>query len=319
MQCGRPIDCYVMRVIGDRQPCFIVCDSPDVQSAASAGADAVIDADPQQTVKAGLLLGVRVDASYEPLAGAADFLLLGDGEITNRPFIEMCARLGLPTFMGTAGSTLKEVTRAVGWFQLAFRMGDVAAPARRRLRLAGDSLLVLLHGSLLETPGDADHGLRAMQRMHEQSLMPVGFEDRSAKADVAPLAVASGAVAVVRKLDDNFTAMDDAVRRAETILGEPRKQTQPGEEALAAGIRRRIVLTGDLPAGHALTRKDVDFAPPAPSEAQFAPYHVEEVVGRKLLKAVQAGEPLLSENLSGQTPEPPPWFSLRPSREAPQS
>lgn len=307
-----------MRVIGDRQPCFIVCDSPDVHSAASAGADAVIDADPQEAVKSGLLLGVRVDAAVEPLAGAADFLLLGDGEITNRPFIEMCARLGLPTFMGTGGSSLKEVTRAVGWFQLAFRQGDIAAPPRRRLKLAGESLLVLLHGSLLEKPGDADHGLRAMQRMHEQSLMPVGFEDRSAGAQVAPLAVASGAIAVIRKLDESFAAMAAAVRRAETILGQSRKQPSPGEQAVAVKLRRRVVLARDLDAGHTLTRQDLDFAQPAPGDGEFAPYHVDEVIGRALLRAMQAGDAVSAETLTGQAPEPPPWFSPRPPREAPK-
>ncbi len=196
-----------MRLIGDRQPCLIVAEDAAPEAASTAGADAVIDADPDACAAHGLLLGVRVDADEEPLAEYADFLILSDGEITNRPFIEMCARLGLPTLMGTGGSTLKEVTRAVGWFQLAFRGGDVARPESPRLGLAGGGKLVLMHGTLLENPAAADLNLRAMGRMNEQSFMPVGFEDRSDGSWAGALAVAAGACAIVRRLDDCFEAM----------------------------------------------------------------------------------------------------------------
>ncbi|MCA8911559.1 MAG: N-acetylneuraminate synthase family protein [Planctomycetes bacterium] len=306
-----------MRTIGEHHPCLIVATDTDPQTAAQAGADAVIDADPAETLKAGLLLGVRVDASEEPLAGAADFLLLGDGEITNRPFIELCARLGLPTFMGTGGATLSEVTRAVGWFQLAFRHGEVASPARRRLAIDGGGNLVLLHGTLLDAPSDADHNLRAMQRMHGQSLQPVGFEDRSGGAGVAPLAVACGAIAVVRQYDAGFADMAAGVRRAETLLGEPRKVPGRGEEAAARAIRRHTVAAHDLTAGHVLTRQDVDFATPAPGENEFAPKDVDGILGRELQRELKQGEAVSRDAVGGDIEGPAPWFSPRPPKHKP--
>jgi sialic acid synthase SpsE len=306
-----------MRTIGEHQPCFLVADETDPAAAAQAGADAVVDADREATLKAGLLLGVRVDASQEPLAGAADFLLLGDGEITNRPFIEMCARLGLPTFMGTGGATLSEVTRAVGWFQLAFRHGVVAAPARRRLQIEGGGKLVLLHGSLLDAPADSDHNLRAMQRMHGQSLQPVGFEDRSGGAEVAPLAVACGAIAVVRRFGDGFAKMAKAVRRTEAMLGEARKQPSPGEAEVARKIRRCIVAVRDLPAGHILTRQDVDFATPAPTENELAPKDVDGILGRELQQEIKKGNAISREAVGGDIEGPPKWFSPRPPKQKP--
>lgn len=306
-----------MRTLGKHQACFLVSENADAELAAKAGADAVIDADPARCRAAGLLLGVRVDASIEPLAGDADFLVLGDGEITNRPFIEHCAGLGLPTLMGTGGSTLNEVTRAVGWFQLAFRREDIAVPERNELRLEGGGKLVLLHGSLLADPSDVDQCLLAMRRMHEQSLMPVGFEDRSGVADIAPLAVACGAVTVIREFDGGFAAMAAAVRRAETILGGSKKAPQPGEEAAANELRRRIVAVTELPPRHILTRQDVDFATPAPRDEEFAPYQLEGILGRELLRAIKPGQSVTRKDI-GDLPEPPKWFSPRPPKESPE-
>lgn len=307
-----------MRVIGPSHPCLIVADGTEPEQAAEAGADAVIDADPGEARNRGLLLGVRVDADEEPLAGDADFLLLGDGEITNRPFIEMCARLGLPTLMGTGGSTLKEVTRAVGWFQLAFRHGDIETPSRARLAIEGGGKLVLLHGTLLDPSHEHDQNLRAMQRMHEQSFIPVGYEDRTGSDEVAALAVAAGAVAIVRRYGDLFPGVVRRVRRAESVLGEARKQVLPGEVEPASRLRRRIVAAANLAQGHVLTRHDVGFEAPAPGENEFAPHHVDAVLGRELQRGLTAGQAITSDDLGGGVPEPPPWFSPRPPKNKPE-
>jgi hypothetical protein len=276
-----------MRTIGGHHPCLIIADgdAPEAEAILFAG---------EAPVDSCLLVQEVADS---PLTPRADLLLLREGEITNRPLIETCARSGVPVLLCTRGSTLKEISRAVGWFQLAFRGGAEASPSRR-VQVHGGGRLVLLHGGA---------NLRAMGRMHEQTMMPVGY----AGAGPADLAVAAGACVLLLP-EAGFEQAVKAVRKAEQSLGESKLPPAPD-----LSLRRAVVAARDLKQGHELALGDMVFHSPAPVEGGFAPYEAEGLVGRGLLRDVQVGEPILSEMLEGKPPEPPPWFSPRPPRERP--
>jgi len=295
-----------MRLIGTHQPCLLLADGADPQAAADAGFDGVVlpaaGFDAAACVRLGVLAVADVE-SPEAIPAGADLLLLRGGEITNRPLIEACAVTGVPLLLGTAGSALREVTRAVGWFQLAFRKAMPAAPARRRIGLDGGGSLVPLHGP--------DGPLRAMARMGEQALMPVGYELEGEPARGA-LAVACGACVLLARGD--FAVLVTAVREAEKLLGEPRKQPTPQEAEAAARARRSIVAARELQAGAQLAAEDLAFLPPG---GGLGPHETDKVIGRVLTRDIGQGQRIQADDLDGELPESPSWFGPRPPREKP--
>ncbi|MCB9932805.1 MAG: hypothetical protein H6841_05205 [Planctomycetes bacterium] len=295
-----------MRVIGNLQPCLLIADGADPQAAADAGFDGVVlpaaEFHAAACVRLGLLAVADVESPAAIPAGA-DLLLLRGGEITNRPMIEACAVSGVPLLLGTAGSNLREVTRAVGWFQLAFRRALPAAPARRRVGLDGGGSLLLLHGP--------DGPLRAMARMAEQTLTPVGYQLEGEPGKGA-LAVAAGACVLLARSDG--AALVPAVREAEKLLGEPRKQPTHQEEEAAARSRRAIVAARDLNAGSVLTDSDLALVV---GVLGLAPHELDKLLNRALTRDVAKGRAIQLEELEGESPEPPSWFAPRPPSRPP--
>lgn len=232
---------------------------------------------------AGETYDARQVASTRDIGG--DLLLLPHTEITHRQLIEACALSGIVTAVCTRGATLKEITRAAGWYQLAFRVGCVAAPAGG-IGLVEGGRLILVHG------GD---NLRALERIAGQTHAPVGYEGPH-----AVLAVAAGAVLLV------VDGQEDAahVRAGEAAMGN-------GQLPRAADVRGRrvIVAARELHAGDTLAPGDVQFEA---GHEGMAPWQVEQVVGRRLLQPIARGQPLTPEALDGLEPEPPPWFTPGP-------
>lgn len=279
-----------MRTIGGHNPCLIISDglAPEADAIVFSGSP------PKDT-----RLLVQ-DVGDDEIFAVADMLLLREGEITNRPLIERCALSGIPTLLCTQGSSLKEISRAVGWHQLAFRNGAEQSPARQRVSIGGGGRLVLLHGG---------ENLRAMARIHEQTLMPVGYEGHESEA----LAVAAGACVLLRRVDEQFAGAVKAVREAEALLGEPRTATAPD----ANRKRRAVVAARALSKGQKLSPDDVSLRAPVPENGAIEPWQLEDMLGRTLTCDVEEGAAIVESMLDGKSPEPPPWFSPRPPRDKP--
>ena len=279
-----------MRTIGGHSPCLIIADgdAPKADAIVFTGAAPI---DERLLVQ---------DVGDNAVSTAADLLLLRKGEITNRPLIERCALAGVPTLVCTGGCSLKEITRAVGWHQLAFRAGSAKSRTRQRVVLQDGGSLVLVHGG---------PNLRAISRIAEQTLVPVGYAGNEGEA----LAVAAGACVLLRRVDESFDEAVHAVREAENLLGEPRTST-----AADASLRRRAVVAArDLKKGELLDGEDVAFRCPVESNSVYEPYQLDEMVGRKLTRDIPEGKAITSDMLDGKSPGPPPWFSPRPPRKKP--
>lgn len=280
----------MMREIGNNNPCLILSDGDAPE------ADGIV-------FKCAAPKDTRIlvqDVGDDEIANTADLLLLRAGEITNRPLIERCALSRVPTLLCTRGGSLKEISRAVGWHQLAFRNGAAQNRARQRVGINGGGSLVLLHGG---------SNLRAIARVSEQTLMPVGYEGHQGEE----LAVAAGACVLFRRVDGQFANVVKAVRAAEELLGEARTGTAPD----ANQHRRAVVAVRKLAKGHSVARRDVALRSPLPSNAAFEPWQLEELLGRELARNVEEGEPFVDDMLEGKSPEVPLWFSPRPPRKKP--
>jgi N,N'-diacetyllegionaminate synthase len=233
---------------------------------------------------------------------SADFLLrlgvsaykVGSGELTNLPFLEHLAGKGLPMLVSTGMATLGEVEQAV-----------------HGIRRAGNPPLILLQCTSRYPAPPAEANLRVLETLRAAFGVPVGYSDHTRGNDVALAAVARGACVIEKHftLDrrlpgpdhtasaepDQFAALVRSIRTVEVALGHGRKEPSSREAEIAEVARRSVVAARDLEAGERITPDAIDIKRPGTG---LPPSAVEQVVGRRLVRALPAGTPLTWEVLS---------------------
>lgn len=219
------------------------------------------------------------------------------GEVTNIPYLQDCARRGLPILLSTGMADLAEVRRAV----------EVLRDAMPRAVQADADVppLVVLHCTSAYPTEFADANLRAMQTMAGELDVPVGYSDHTPGIFVPPVAVAMGATVIEKHLTLDrtmrgpdhaasiepyeFEAMVRAIRDVELLLGDGVKKPRAAEQEARALVRRGLKAARDLPAGTRLTEGDVVLLRPATG---LAPELLPTVPGRRLNRPVAAGDPI---------------------------
>jgi N-acetylneuraminate synthase len=217
---------------------------------------------------------------------------VGSGELTNLPFLSGLAAYGLPLLLSTGMATLKEVGEAVAVIS------------------AQGAPLVLLHcvSSYPAPPEDAN--LRALDALRDAFGVPVGYSDHCMGFDVSLAAVARDACVLERHLtlDRRRTGPDHAmslepdelaelvrrVRALEVSLGTGEKRPQPSELDTLVAARRSIVAARALEAGETLTLDVLAIKRPG---GGLSPGRLDEVVGRRLVRAVAADRALIEADL----------------------
>ena len=218
---------------------------------------------------------------------------LGSGELTNHPFLRQVAATGLPVLLSTGMATLREV--------------DLALEV---LRQAGDPPVLLFHCvSSYPSPSD-ESNLAAMQSLQHSFGLPTGWSDHSLGLPISLAAVARGAQLLEKHftLDKNMPGPDHVasidpeqlkqlvagVRAIEGAIGDGDKRPQPCELDTRAVARRSLHLRHDLAAQTVLQAGDLQALRPGTG---LGPTRLDEVVGRRLARAVQAGQMLALEDL----------------------
>jgi len=221
------------------------------------------------------------------------------GDITDLPFLAHVAGKGRPMIVSTGMSTLDEVGAAVG-----------------AVRDAGNDRIVLLH-CVSSYPADpAEVNLRAMRTMAEAFDLPVGYSDHTMGIEVGLAAAALGACLIEKHftLDREMPGPDHrasiepaelarmvrSIRIVESCLGDAEKRPRSSEEAGLRVGRKSLLAARDLAAGEPLGREDVAVKRPGTG---IRPAHLEDALGRKLLRDVPRDEPLTWDCLEG---DPPP-------------
>jgi len=229
-------------------------------------------------------------------AEAADFLeemginafKIPSGEVTNPALLSHVAAKGRPVLLSTGMANLDEVAWAV-----------------KVIRDAGARDLALLHCVSAYPADPADCNLAAMKTLQQTFGVPAGWSDHTLGWEITVAAVALGACVIEKHLtlDSNapgpdhrmslepvaFAAMTAAVRAVESALGSGEKEPCEAEREIAAVARKSLVAARDLSAGEALTREDVTQRRPGTG---ISPAAVDEWVGRKLARDVEAGAAL---------------------------
>ncbi|MBN2569185.1 MAG: N-acetylneuraminate synthase family protein [Deltaproteobacteria bacterium] len=233
--------------------------------------------------------GVRdlTDIGVKVLKNGSDFL----GHL---PLIRYMGETGLPTVLSTGMATQDEIAEAVKTFGAT-----------------GNKGLVLLHCSSLYPTNPEDVHLRKMGTLAAVFNCLIGFSDHTEGARAAVGAVALGACWIEKHftLDKNLPGPDHrfssdpqefkelvkAVRRMEVLLGDNSLGYCTTEKYGRDHYRLSCVSVGKFEVGHVLQSSDIVFRRPSTG---LPPHQVKQLIGRKLKKAVESGDPLLLDYVS---------------------
>jgi len=218
---------------------------------------------------------------------------IASSEVTNHPFLKAIAATGVGMILSTGASELEEVRAAI-----------------KAIRSEGSNELVLLH-CVSNYPAEMDQlNLRCINTLQKEFDIPVGYSDHSMGIEAPIIASALGA-AVVEKhftLDRNMAGPDHrasvepnelralvlGMKAAHGTLGDGRKRVVPCEEKNRLLIRKSLVATTDLPAGHQLRACDLASKRPL---GGIEPFDQDLVIGRYLQVAVSEDRPISWECL----------------------
>jgi N,N'-diacetyllegionaminate synthase len=221
---------------------------------------------------------------------------IGSGDLTNLPLLRAASGRGLPILLSTGMATMAEVMSAV-----------------RDVRAHGDPPLVLFQTVSAYPADPADANLAAMDSLRRAFDVPVGFSDHTTGLAIPIAATALGAAAIEKHLTldrglpgpDHAASLDPAqfremvagIRDAYAAVGDGIKAPRPSEEDSRRVSRRSLAVVRDLACGHQLEVADLTALRPATG---IPPTSIDEVVGRRTLRALTAGSLLTGSDL-----EPP--------------
>ena len=208
-------------------------------------------------------------------------------DLVNLPLVRKYAAAGVPLIMSTGMSTLEDIDLAV----------DV-------IRDRTDDLILLHCNSTYPCPED-QIGLPVMDALRERYGLPVGYSGHERGLGPSVGAAALGACVVERhftldktqKGTDHQVSLEPAelaamvamIREVEAAMHVRGKIVFPDEQAAAKKLRKCIVFSRDLPAGHVLTTSDLTTRSP---RMGVSPIHWDEVLGGTLKRSVKHEEPL---------------------------
>jgi N,N'-diacetyllegionaminate synthase len=186
------------------------------------------------------------------------------GEIDNLPFLAHVARLRKPILLSTGMAFLGEVDEAVRTIRKEWQEANFAGTMQA---------LTLLH-CLTEYPAPMEEvNLKAMITLKEAFQLPVGYSDHTLGIEISLAATALGASVIEKHftLDrtlpgpDHRASLEPAelkkmvagVRNIEKALGDGQKVPAPSEIKNRELVRKSLLVTRNLKAGHRLRADDL--------------------------------------------------------------
>ena len=214
-------------------------------------------------------------------------------DLTNTPLLEYVAQTQLPTIVSTGGGLQESVDEAVGIFSTA------ATP------------VAILQCTSGYPPSFSELNLSVITTFRERYPdITIGYSGHDSGIAMATLAFALGARIVekhftlnraMKGTDHAFSLEPDGLRkmvrdlrRAREAMGDGIKSRYDSEVAPHQKLAKMIVAATDLPAGHVIEARDLDYRSPGTG---IPPAGRDKVVGKKLTQAIAEGAPLREEDL----------------------
>lgn len=215
----------------------------------------------------------------------APFVKIASMDLNNLKYLRYIAAKGVPIVLSTGMSTMEEIKRAVNTIE-----GE------------GNKQVCLLHCISIYPPEfDTIHLNNILGLREAFPDYPIGFSDHSYGVEMAVAATAFGAALIEKHLtlDSKKIGMDNQMAtepeemgqmvrcclNTHIALGNKERVVRKAEQEQMEKMRRSIVLTKDLAAGHILTAEDLDAKRPGTG---IPADEIDALVGKKLVKDVQA-------------------------------
>ncbi len=220
----------------------------------------------------------------------APFVKIASMELNNLPYLTKLGKLGSPLVLSTGMGSLEEIIEAV-----------------RAIEASGNRQIIILHCTSVYPAAPENIRLQNISGLRSEfPAYPIGYSDHSQGIEIPAASVALGACLIEKHftLDSSRIGMDNqmatepaemqamvrACHRVHEAMGGAGRVLGDEERDQILKMRRSIVTTRSLKAGHVLTETDLDAKRPGTG---IAPMHLATVLGRKLNQDVDA-ETLLS-------------------------
>lgn len=204
------------------------------------------------------------------------------GEITNYPYIKKIALLQQPVILSTGMSDLSDITNALN--------------VLTQFGVDKDNITLLHCNTEYPTPMH-DVNLNAMQGLHKEFGVQIGYSDHTQGIEVSIAAVALGAKVIEKHftLDKNMEgpdhkaslepnelkAMVKAIRNIDKALGSEEKKVSDSEVKNISVARKSIIASATILKGELLTEKNITVKRPGTG---ISPMRWEEVVGTSAIQ-----------------------------------
>ncbi len=233
---------------------------------------------------------------------SADFLAkldvpafkIASGDLRNIPLLKHVAQFGKPMIISTGGGTMEDIRRAY----------EAIMPINPQLA-------ILQCTASYPTPAE-EMNLRVIETLRREFPdVVIGLSDHYNGIAMAVVAYVLGARIIEKHFTLNHTwrGSDHAMslepigmrkmirdlRRARVALGDGIKRVYPSEEPALRKMGKGLVAARDLPPGHVLTYDDVAIKSP---NLGLPPYELDNVVGRRLRRALREDEGIHWEDLA---------------------
>ena len=218
---------------------------------------------------------------------------IASADVNHIPFIRYAARTGLCIQLDTGMASLGEIELAVD-----------------AIRAEGNESIVIHHCPSGYPAHLESINLRVIPTIKNLFGCPVAFSDHSAGWDMDIAALAVGANMLEKTITEDRTTRSvehvmslepqdmrrfvEVIREIETALGNSRRVFSDAERVKRNAIRRSLHVAADLAPGHVLNETDLDYRRPGTG---ITPDRLDEVLSKRLIRALKAGERIQWEDL----------------------
>ncbi len=228
------------------------------------------------------------EPSLEKVLGlGVELMKVASADLVNVPLLRKLGASMVPVILSTGMSNIEDVNMAVA--QIRRYHNDI----------------VLLHCNSRYPCPNEQIGLPVIETLRDMYGLPVGYSGHERGVAPSVAAAALGACVVERHITldktqrgtDHQVSLEPAelklmvsmIREVEDACKVKGKKVFPEEQAASKKLRKGIVFSRDLPAGHVLAEADLTTRCP---QHGISPVHWDEVVGTTLKTSVQHEQPL---------------------------
>lgn len=223
---------------------------------------------------------------------------ISSGLLTHLPLIRHAAKTGRTMLLSTGMTGMSEVRQAVA----------VAKDA-------GASHLGIFQCTSIYPAPPNTMNLKVIDRLAREFKVPVGLSDHSLGTFASPLAVACGAQMIEKHISldpqrpgfDHPVSLDpvgfkdlvDAIRMAETMLGDAKKNVSASVMKNADKYLRCLAARRHISAGKLLEPEDIAVLRLPVGRRGLPPTALDTVIGKKMIAEIAPFEAICAEDIEG--------------------